>query len=364
MGRWRYFTQHALTGEVLAPALPLEGVEFGNELNGPGELTATIAPRWLKANPGVVEPAVSLIYAEADGMLHWGGLIWDVDTQRGEYRLEAAGWSSYLNRRHDLHGELGGRGPYVNQDPCVIIRDLWEYAQEQPDGDLQVVVDSTTSSAKTGTPAEPWHSYWYETPVLGDHLDDLVSEEGAPQYTNDCRYQTNGTIRRRLALGYPRLGARRTDITFKSGINIVDSPPVRRSGDDYANVVIGTGSGEGTATRFAVTAVRDGRIRMESVLALPTVNGKDVLGRRIAAERKRRQTMGQVDQITIRDHPNAPLGSWQIGDDVHVSVHNEWTSYTGWARITADSYSPGDHPDQAVLTLRRADTFHYGAPEA
>ncbi|MDX3175191.1 hypothetical protein PV382_23360 [Streptomyces scabiei] len=361
--RWRYFTQHALTGQVLHPALPLSGVEFGNELNGPGSFSATISPRWLKANPDVVDPATALIYAEADGFLRWGGLVWDATATAAEYRIEAAGWSSYLNKRHDLHGELGGRGPYVYQDPCVVIRDLWAYAQEQPDGNLNVVVDSTTSTAKTGTPAEPWHSYWYETPVLGDHLDDLVSEEGAPQYTNACHYQTNGTIRRRLILGYPRLGARRTDISFKSGVNIVDSPPVNRSGDDYANTVIGTGSGEGTATRFAVNAVRDGRLRMESVLALPTVNGKDVLGRRIAAERKRRQIMGQVEQITIRDHPNAPLGSWQIGDDVHVSVHNEWTSFTGWSRITADSYRPGDTPDQAVLTLRRADTFHYGSPE-
>jgi hypothetical protein len=364
MGRWRYFTQHALTGEVLHPALPLSNVQFGNELNGPGEFSALLSPRWLNANPDVVDPATALIYAEADGFLRWGGLIWDTSAQGAEYRIEAAGWSSYLTRRHDQHGELGGRGPYVNQDPCVIIRDLWDYAQEQPDGDLEVVVDSTTSTAKVGTPAEPWHSYWYETPVLGDHLDDLVSEEGAPQYTNACYYQTNGTIRRRLAIGYPRLGARRTDISFKSGVNIVDSPPVNRSADQYANVVIGTGSGEGTATRFAVNAVRDVRLRMEHVLALPTVNGTDVLGRRVAAERKRRQVMGQVEQITVRDHPNAPLSSWQIGDDVHVAVHNQWTSWTGWARITADSYRPGDNPDQAVLTLRRADSFHYGSPEA
>jgi hypothetical protein len=363
MGRWRYFTQHALTGEVLHPALPLSGVDFGSELNGPGSLTGTLAPHWLRANADVIEPAVALIYAEADGHLRWGGLVWSVEAEDDQYRIEAASWSSYLTKRHDSHGELGGRGPYVFQDPCVIIRDLWAYAQEQPDGDLDVVVDATTSSAKAGTPAEPWHSYWYETPNLGDHLDDLVSEDGAPQYTNLCSYQANGTIKRRLALGYPRLGARRTDISFKTGVNIVTAPPVNRSGDDYANVVIGTGSGEGTGTRYAVDPARDGRLRMESVLALPTVNGNDVLGRRSAAERRRLQVMGDVQQITVRDHPNAPLGSWQIGDDVQVAVHNQWTSWTGWSRIIADAYRPGDNPDQAVLTLRRADSYHYGSPQ-
>ncbi|THA29174.1 hypothetical protein E6R18_25010 [Streptomyces sp. A1277] len=363
MGRWRYFTAHPLTGQILHPALPLSGVEFGSEVNGPGSLTGTVAPRWLRANVTVLMPHAAEIYAEADGFLRWGGLVWAVEAEGDQYRVEAASWSSYLTRRHDTHGELRARGPYVNQDPCKIIRDVWAYAQEQPDGNLGVTVDTTTSSAKAGTPAEPWHSYWYETPVLGDLVDGLVSEDGAPQYTNTCSFQTNGSIRKRLVLGYPRLGARRTDISFRTGVNVITAPPVKYAGDDFANVVIGTGSGEGTATRYAVDPVRDGGLRMESVLALPTVNGVDVLGRRIAAERKRRQVMGEVEEITIRDHPNAPLGSWQIGDDVQVAVHNDWVSWSGWSRIVADSYKPGENEDTATLTLQRADSFHYGSPE-
>lgn len=364
MARWRYFTQHALTGAILHPALPLSGVEFGNELNGPGEFRGTLSPRFVKANVEALLPGKALIYAEADGFLRWGGLIWDITAEDGEYRIEAASWSSYLTARHDIHGELNARGPYVNTDPCKIIRDIWAYAQEQPDGNLGVVVDPTTSTMKVGTPAEPWHSYWYETPNLGDHHDDLVSEEGAPQYTNTCRYLANGTVEKRLKLGYPRLGTRRTDIAFATGVNIIDAPPVRYSGDEFANVIIATGSGEGTATRRAEAPSRDGGLRMEHHLALPTVNGTDVLGKRAAAELKRRRVMGQVEQITIRDHPNAPLGSWQIGDDVHVTVHNQWVSWSGWARVVADAYRPSETPDQAVLSLKRADSYHYGPAEA
>lgn len=363
MGRWRYWTQHALTGAVLHPDLPLTDVDFGRELNGPGSLTGTLAPRFAKANINSITPTVALIYAEADGFLRWGGIIWALDTEDRELHLEAAGWSSYLMRRHDHHGELGGRGPYVNTDPCKIIRDLWAYAQGQPDGNLGVVVDATNSSAKVGTPAEPWHSYWYEAPKLGDHLDDLVGEDGFPQYTCASEYQSNGTVKRRLVLGYPRLGARRKDISFRSGVNIVGTPKPVYDGDEYANVVIGRGSGEGTATRFAQDAKRNGGLRVEHVLELPTVNGVDVLGRRIAAERKKRIWMGEVTELTVRDHPNAPLGSWQIGDDVHVRVDNEWTAWAGWCRITAESYKPSDSPDQATLTLARADSFHYGSPE-
>lgn len=363
MGRWRYFTQHALTGAILHPALPLSQVEFANELNGPGSFSATLAPRWLKANVDALMPALALIYAEADGYLRWGGLVWSVEPEGSEFRIEAAGWSSYLNRRMDEHGNLNGRGPYTFQDPCNIIRDIWSYAQEQPDGNLGVIVDATHSTVTAGTPAEPWASFWYETPNLGDQVDDLVSEDGSPQYTNTCSFQANGTIQRRLQLGFPRLGTRRTDISFSTGVNIVASIPVTYAGDDFANVIVATGDGEGSARRFAVSPARDGHLRIESPLALPTINGTDVLGRRATAERRYRQIMGDVQTITIRDHPAAPLGSWQIGDDVRVTVHNEWVSWSGWSRITADSFKPGDSPDQATLTLRRADSFHYGSPK-
>lgn len=361
MTRWRYWTQHALTGEQLHPALPLTGVEFSNDLNGPGILTGTLKPHFVKANADLLLPGKALVYAEADGRLRWGGLVWDVTAEDDEYRIEAASWSSYLTKRHDTHGELGGRGPYVYQDPCTIIRDIWAYAQEQPDGDLGVVVDATFSGVTVGTPAEPWHSHWYETPNLADHLTDLASEDGSPEYSNACSYQANGTIHKRLVLGYPRIGTRRTDISFRSGVNIIDAPAVSYAGDDFANTVIATGSGEGTAMRRVEDSVRDGGLRMEALLALPAVNGNDTLGRRAAAERKRRQAMGEVTAITIRDHPNAPLGSWQIGDDVPVAVHNQWTSWTGWARIVGDTYQPGENDDQAILALKRADAFHYGS---
>ena len=364
MGRWRYWTEHPLTGEMLHPALPLSDVDFGRELNGPGHLSGTLAPKFVQANIDVLRPGRAVIYAEADGLLRWGGLVWSVEAEGSKYKVEAAGWSSYLTRRHDTHGNLDGRGPYTFGDPCTIIRDVWAYAQEQPDGDLGVVVDATGSGARAGTPEEPWASFTYETPVLGGLVDDLVREPGSPDYVCDQEYQANGTVRKRVRLGWPRLGARRTDISFRTGVNIVSAPPVSFDGDAYANVVIATGSGEGSATRYAVDPVRDGGLRMESVLSLPNVNGVDVLGRRAAAERRARQVMGAVESFTVRDHAAAPLVAWQIGDDVLVQVSNPWVSWSGWVRILSESYRPteGDG-DQATLTVARADAFHYGSAE-
>ncbi|QKV98252.1 hypothetical protein HUT19_41790 (plasmid) [Streptomyces sp. NA02950] len=360
---YRYLAQHALTGEIISPDVPLTDVEFGPELNGPGALTGKLAPRFARSLPDVADEGNVLLYAERDGHLRWGGLLWQATPEDRTLSLEAAGWSSYLQRRHDVHGELNGRGPYVNADPCKVIRDVWAYAQSLPDGNLGVVVDPTTSTAKVGTTAEPLKFSWWEEPVLGDAVDDLVSADDSPDYTCDTAWGANGAIVRRLRLGYPRLGTRRTDVSFSTGINVLDAPPVPRSADEFANTVIATGSGEGRNKRRHIDSVRDGRLRMETVLALPEVKGTDILAKRAAADRKRRQIRGTIEQIRIRpDHPAAPLGSFQVGDDVYTRVHNDWVSFTGWMRVMGWSVRPGGSDGESVtVSLARADSFHYGA---
>ncbi|MFD8516608.1 poly-gamma-glutamate hydrolase family protein [Streptomyces antimycoticus] len=170
-----------------------------------------------------------------------------------------------------------------------------------------------------------------------------------------------GTPWRRIQLGYPRLGRRRTDISFATGVNIVTTTVVPQSADDYAQVILATGAGEGRARYRAIDAVRNGRLRLEHHLDLPDVRGNDVLERRARAERTWRQRMGTISDITVIDHPAAPYGSWQVGDDVQVTVHDQWVDFTEWMRITGWRTQPdGDQGERFVISLERADSYHYG----
>ncbi|MFD7980176.1 hypothetical protein [Streptomyces sp. NPDC059071] len=358
----RVLTQHALTGEWLTHSLPLGGLAYGPELNGPGALTGTLAPRLLSQNPAMVDPGNTFIYVETEGQITWGGLVWDVRPKANTLHLEAASWSSYLQRRHDLHGNLAGRGPYTYADRCQVIRDIWTYAQSVADGNLDVVVDTTVSSSTVGTPSDVYAFAAWETPNLGERLDDLVSGDATPDYTCDTSWNATKTaVSKRIRLGWPRLGARRTDISFASGVNIVDDPEIVLAADDYAQVVIASGAGDGSAKRRQTSAVRDGRLRMEHVLELPDIRANDVLASRAAAERTARQRLGTVEEITVRDTPAAPIGSWQVGDDVYTRVYNAWTTYTGWCRITGFTVRP-DAPDgpQSTVQLKPADLYQYG----
>ena len=358
----RVLTQNALTGAWLSTALPLVDLEYGDELNGPGSLSGKLAPRLLASNPSLADPGNTLIYVESAGQIQWGGIIWDVRTQGSDYAIEAAGWSSYLQHRYDVDGNYGGRGPYTYADRCKVIRDIWAYAQSIADGDIGVTVDATTSSSTIGTPEDVYLSNWWENPCLGDQMDDLVSGDATPDYTCTTAWNTARTdVVKRIRLGWPRLGARRKDISFSSGVNIIEDPEVVLGGDDYAQVVIATGSGDGSAKLRQISAVRNGRLRMEAVVDAPELNGNDTLKARASAERAWRQVLGSVDQITVRDTTAAPFGSYQIGDDVYTRIHNSWTDYTGWCRVTGWSRRPGAQGGpQTVVSLKPSAMYQYG----
>jgi hypothetical protein len=359
---YRVLTRHAVTGQWLSTALPVTELEYGPELSGPGSLTGILTPKLIASNPGLVDPGNTEIYVEADNQIQWGGLVWDVRARGETYSIEAASWSSYPMHRFDLDGEHGGRGPYTYTDRCEIIRNIWEYAQSIPDGDLGVLVDTTTSTSTVGTPDDVYHSYWYDTKSLGDQIDDLVSDNATPEYTCTSEWNADHSdVVKRIRLGWPRLGARRTDIEFSSGVNIVEDPEEALAGDDYAQVVIGSGAGDGSAKLREISAVRNGRLRLETAVDFPQINGTDVLRQRVQWEAVRRQALGNVDQIVIRDTTAARFGSWQVGDDVYTRIHNSWSSYTGWCRITGWTMQPtAAGGPRAVIGLKPAAMFQYG----
>lgn len=359
---YRYFTVDALTNTIVAPELPFGDVSYGPDLNGPGSFAGTLTPRMVSEDPGMLDPGNRCLFVERDGKIMWGGLVWTTTPQGASYAVEAAGWSSYGQHRHDITGRLNGRGPYVYADPCQVIRDIWAYMQEQPDGDLGVVVDATTSKAKAGTPASPLAFNWWDTPVLGEQVDNLCSGDDHPDYTDTSEWGSDGMPTRRVRLGYPRLGRRRTDLSFMTGQNIVASPPIAYSADDYAQVVIATGAGDGRAKARSIDAVRNGRLRLEHVLDLSDITSTATLASRAREERIWRQQMGTVESLTIRDHPAAPIGSFDVGDDIRVTIHDQWTDFDAWMRITGWQVRPGTGGDEQVdLSLAPAGSFNYGS---
>lgn len=143
MSAWRYIAQRALTGELLHLELPLRRDELRWDLSGPGALRATVTPDTgtLRAADGrlLLEEWGTLIYAEADGEIRWGGIVVSSAFSGDEWKVEAAGFSTYPNGI-PFTGEYHG----AEVDPADIVRTIWAHLQEPANGDLGVTVSGAT----------------------------------------------------------------------------------------------------------------------------------------------------------------------------------------------------------------------------
>ncbi|MDG4792706.1 hypothetical protein [Micromonospora sp. WMMD1082] len=154
MTRWRYIAQHALTRAWVDWDVPLRRDELTWALSGPGSLRGTISPEYATLRGPDGQPILTewgtLLYAEADGQIRWGGILTKSAFESGSWQLEASGFASYP------HGiPYTGQYSVVGVDPATAFRHVWSHVQSQPDGNLSVAVDGTTTPVRLGIPGIP-----------------------------------------------------------------------------------------------------------------------------------------------------------------------------------------------------------------
>lgn len=377
---WRFVATRVLTGEVLAWDLPLADPALSRRLSGPQSLSASISPaivselvntRHTDGLP-VLDPVSTAIWAEEGGLIRGGGVLWAPSRQGATYTLDCSGFTSLLHRQV-LEREFS----YVQADPLDIVRDLIGHVQSQPDAGFGITVDATTSPLRLGTPEEdvefttgegedvsftagPHRYQPFELPNVGAEIDALAGTEPGFDYLEHDEWDGE-VVAHRLRLGYPRLGRRRTDLLFDSDVNLTGDEPQVSDGDSYANHLIGIGKGSGRSMLTTSIPRRDGRPRVMAVEQFKGLGTRTLLDKITRTRAETRAVMSSVQSVTVRNHPAAPLGSWEIGDDVLVTVRGDWGTVEQWSRIVGDTWRP-DSPDVATLDLVPSGLFSYGAP--
>lgn len=261
---------------------------------------------------------------------------------------------------------------FVESDPLDIVRHIWQHLQGQPGGNLDVVLDGTTSPKRIGTVLEqvefdttsgpvsfeagPKKLAWWLTDDLGKEIDDLA--KATPfDYSEEHDWDPSGAtlINHRIRLHYPTKGRRRDDLRFMVGENIHITPDLERNGDEYANEVLALGAGEGRDMIHSWTARPDGRLRRVAVEAdkqLRTIRDVSTFGQRKLAERL---GLDEITSVTVINHPHAPYGSWDVGDEIFIQGDLGWVEAGLWCRILSSTISP-DQGQTATLTVARTDS--------
>ena len=73
-------------------------------------------------------------------------------------------------------------------------------------------------------------------------------------------------------------------------------------------------------------------------------------------ELKYRTGLPSVADLVVSDHPNAPLGTFDVGDTIFVQASNSWFDEADmWVRIVSITYQPGEQEQASVTVVKEGE---------
>ncbi|MFF8399800.1 hypothetical protein [Streptomyces sp. NPDC016172] len=396
---WRYIAQRTTTGDILDWDVPFVAeAPPKRELNGPGEMRGTIAPEYLRLMakpdglPVMAEWATSL-YAEFEGRIRWGGMVTNLGFKGQAMQVTCRGYTAYPNgmpylgstirsgakipKKWAYEGRDKNHDGYIDHtspkkkmpprpkatissrwDAYDVVRHIWAHLQDYQRGKLGVTLDKHDSGYKLGASngEDPWELQWWESPDCGSTITEVMNLAKGDYLERHYWDGTKEKILHHIDLGRRRLGRTRSDLRFAQGENIIEIATPSYQGDFFANNVYVIGKGSGAKAARVRVVVDDKRVRRAKIITRKsTANAKTLTGYGKAERAKHNQQL-TIPSIAIRHHPNAPLGSWALGDRILLQVEIPWIGEMAvWHRITAEEIDPAE--GTAVLTLTRSDFY-------
>lgn len=374
MGIYTYFTTDLRTGQKVAE-LPLRSVTFSHELNEPGSLSGVVDLFADGARPDdmwmATLPARTAIYADLDGELVWGGIIWRRRKgQDGTLSVDASGFLSYYSQLC-IADDLS----YTAVDQFTIAEGIVNAAQARFGADIGISVPTGTSGIvrTQAYKGDDRQQVLEALQGLGQLLDGFEIAVGVG-------YDDRGYPDKRLLMGHPGLGRTKesTDLVlmYPGQISSYDWP---EEGDRIANVAHVRGDpdpSDTTSTTQVVTEVNfapvtEGYPRLEKVYSAPVLRSTDTLTS-YAQSMLAAYSSGAVSLPTFElglGVEDPPLASYGAGDHFRLIITDpEWfpagdggePGYDGAMRIVSRSVTVDDDGGGHTVSLTVAPV-EYGA---
>jgi len=267
--------------------------------------------------------------------------------------------------------QLGTSAPFASGENITVGTDLYTINQVVTDskgfvtgnvtltGNLRKAYAAGTRVTQVRT-ITPFQLFWYNSTDIGSEITSIQQEAifDFREWHFWGDQATRNTVRHQLLFGVPRLGNRLTGLRFAEGENIIVAVQVTRDGTRYASNVVGLGAGSGAAQiRVTAASANTGRLRRTFVFTDQTANTVARMSSKATKVLTSMQNIDSVTQIIVKNHPNAPFGSFSPGDDIPVMLASGWRNTTIWSRIISMTQDPTT--DQMSLTLARSDSFTY-----
>lgn len=346
-----------LLTNTLHGELPVESISYSDVLNAPGAIRATLPLRPHRPDAvatlteATLAPGRTALYVERDGVVLWGGILWtlDLDVDANAAVLAGEGFHSYFRRRY-VRATLA----FAGTDQAHIAKTLVDYAQAVPGGNLGIDTSGITAH---GVPRDRTYPA-YERANVGEALEQLAAVQGGFDFRYPCDW-TGGGISRRLVLSHPATG-RRTEHVFALGANVellslaIDATTLAFQVD-----AIGQGEGDDQLLRTAADPSALGTYPLlDDVLSHTDVSVEATLDAHAARRLARGRTPLRLPSLRAHSRTVPALGSYVVGDVVHVAGSHGLLTVDGDYRITTVAVDVDDTGAEAItLTLATLDVF-------
>lgn len=202
--------------------------------------------------------------------------------------------------------------------------------------------------------AEPYSLNWWSTGDLGAKIDELVSEF---DYLEQHSWDIERTrVVRTVKFGYPTLGTRRHNLRFVLGENVFKMPSESLASEDVLTGVIVLGAGEGRARvrGSAYTSPTKSLRRVKTVTdkLIESNQDADRRAQQILAKHQAEYAGSGVTELVIRNSDAAPMGSYDVGDEILYAGDHDWGPVDVWVKIVKLTVNPEESDDMIASVVR------------
>lgn len=335
--RFRFICEQARTGEILSRDLTVKSPKILRALSGPCNIQFDIDFHDYE-NAGIYfKPWGHWIHVEkkilGERKIWASGLVAPskIDKSSGVLHMEAIGFAGYPK---DLPW-LENWNPLA-VDPFEVVHRIWNHVQSYNNGNLGVEVYPIISGL------EMLPGYAFDGNLL--NLDfwavfiravdkqmcqnwiDKLSRDIPFDYIEQSAWNVGRTaITKKIYLGYPTGGRQLDDLAFIINENVIEADPHIETQTDWASDVIIDGWAPGTEYSSQLTNADPLRYRRVVMQDDARINSDERAAAWARRKLTRRQTPAYWESIIVdMDHPNAPFGTYDVGDRIWVKGLMPW----------------------------------------
>lgn len=384
--KFRFVIEEARTNRIVTYDLPVSSPKIMRKLSGSSIIEFDVDYR----DPRVIDPDTGLPivfkpwghWCHVEYGTHSGRKIWasgifkpsEVDPKTGILHAEFEGFSAYPNGIPWLQNW----NP-IAVDPFEVVDKIWKHIQSYSNGNLGVVPYSGNSSSKVIPPVSntqmlPGFSFDGKLLIIdffaifiraidftdcGDYINKLARDIPF-DYFEEAEWNSDRTaISKFLRLGYPEGGVTQENLSFRLNENIFEAKSRIESEIEWTSDIIIRGWFPGKVYSSQITNSDPIRYRRTVLEEDVNINSNERASAWAHRQLTRRQFPNYWESVIVNMyHPNAPFGSYDVGDTIRIQGEMAWIGEVDQAhKIIAISVDPSTNTCE--LSLRAEGAFNY-----